>query len=232
MVNSFSAYLDVIHLKSDIGLSRARNKGLKQVEGDIIAFPDDDCWYQSDLLERVANLFFYHPEWDGISGISKSGSSNISRWKWDKNPGQINRFNVWQRCRSITIFLKKNVINTVGEFDTSLGLGSGTKWISGEETDYILRALDNHFYIQYCPEIIVNHPDNIPTCNQVEIVKGRGYGYGMGRVLRKHQYPIGFIFMQFILPIGSLFKSLLKGNFTRARYFYHVCIGRIFGWLS
>ena len=36
----------IIHLRSEVGLSRARNVGATAATGDIIAFPDDDCWYQ------------------------------------------------------------------------------------------------------------------------------------------------------------------------------------------
>lgn len=231
LVDLFSNKINIQYLKCEIGLSRARNMGLKRAKGEIIAFPDDDCWYQPDLLERVADLFFYHPEWDGVCGIAKSGIGNVSRWKWDKNPGRIDRNNIWQRCRSITIFLKTNVIKDVGEFDVNLGLGSETKWISGEETDYILRAIEKGFNIQYYPEIVVNHPDHIPDFNRAEITKGRGYGLGMGKVMRKHHYPIRFVIIQFLSPLGSSIKAIFKFNLSRARYFLNVSIGRIFGWL-
>lgn len=231
LIDLFSSMINIFHIKCELGLSRARNIGFKQAKGDIIAFPDDDCWYQPDLLEKVANLFIYHHDWDGVCGIANSGLGNVSRWKWDKNPGRIDRKNIWKRCCSITIFLKDNVIDEVGDFDVTLGLGSGTKWISGEETDYVLRAIDKGFNIQYCPEIVVNHPDDIPNFDRAEITKGKGYGLGMGKVMRKHHYPIGFVIIQFLFPVGSSIKAFLKCDLQRARYFLNVSIGRIIGWL-
>ena len=35
------------------GLSRTRNFGIEQASGDVIAFPDDDAWYEPDLLASV-----------------------------------------------------------------------------------------------------------------------------------------------------------------------------------
>ena len=45
--------LAITHLRAQPGLSKARNLGLKSCSGDIIAFPDDDCWYPPDLLASV-----------------------------------------------------------------------------------------------------------------------------------------------------------------------------------
>ena len=42
-------------VESARGLSRARNAGLRMIAGDIVSFPDDDCWYPPDLLQRVAD---------------------------------------------------------------------------------------------------------------------------------------------------------------------------------
>ena len=41
----------ILHIKSnELGASKGRNMGFKYVSGEIIGFPDDDCWYASDLL--------------------------------------------------------------------------------------------------------------------------------------------------------------------------------------
>src|SRR5258708_17990546 len=37
-------------LRSSPGLSQARNIGLQYATGDIVAYPDDDCWYSPSLL--------------------------------------------------------------------------------------------------------------------------------------------------------------------------------------
>ena len=49
--------------------------------------------------------------------------------------------NLWNRAISFTIFLRRDVVEAVGPFDEELGLGSGRPWASGEETDYLIRAV-------------------------------------------------------------------------------------------
>lgn len=50
-------------LTNPCSLSKARNIGLDYVEGEYIAFPDDDCWYEPDTLSKVLNQLEFH---DGV----------------------------------------------------------------------------------------------------------------------------------------------------------------------
>jgi glycosyltransferase involved in cell wall biosynthesis len=48
-------------IRCPIGVSRARNAGLDAARGEILAFPDDDCWYPNDILQSVSTWFESHP---------------------------------------------------------------------------------------------------------------------------------------------------------------------------
>src|ERR1039457_7675625 len=52
--------LSIHHLRSARGLSRARNVGLPDAKGEIIGFPDDDCWYPQQLLAHIKQAFNVH----------------------------------------------------------------------------------------------------------------------------------------------------------------------------
>jgi glycosyltransferase involved in cell wall biosynthesis len=59
-----------LHVKKDMGLSAARNYGLNHASGQVVAFPDDDCWYQKDslqlvydYLQRDSNIKMCPPVW-------------------------------------------------------------------------------------------------------------------------------------------------------------------------
>ncbi|HZC29124.1 MAG TPA: glycosyltransferase family A protein, partial [Gaiellaceae bacterium] len=58
----------VERLSAAAGLSRARNVALARVAAEVVAFPDDDCVYPDDLLERVARRFAAERSLDGLTG--------------------------------------------------------------------------------------------------------------------------------------------------------------------
>ena len=56
VLDHYDGRFPALHLRSERGLSRARNVGLRRVTGDVVAFPDDDCWYPPNLLNQVEIL--------------------------------------------------------------------------------------------------------------------------------------------------------------------------------
>ena len=49
--------IKIIHHKRNLGLSRARNSGIKLAQGNIIAFTDDDCVAAENWLRALAKSF-------------------------------------------------------------------------------------------------------------------------------------------------------------------------------
>lgn len=227
LTRRFQKHFPILHLRSDKGLSRARNVGLKHASGDIIAFPDDDCLYPPNLLERVARWFNEHPEWHGLTGRSVTEEGLPSNGRWDKEPGEVDRYNAWRRGTSFTLFFRREVVARVGPFDEDLGVGAGTPWGSAEEIDYLLRALKAGFRIFYDPNLWVIHPNKEPTPTTAY-----RYALGLGRVLRKHGYPFWFVAYYWLRPLGGVLLSLLMGKVDKARYYWAVLGGRLLGWLS
>ena len=122
----------VLHLRSEPGLSRARNAGLTAATGDIVAFPDDDCWYPDDLLSRVADFFAKNPAADGLTGRSEDGEGKASGGSFSMQPSPVTVRDVWKMGISYTIFLRAAVCAAVGPFDEELGVGAGTRFGSGK----------------------------------------------------------------------------------------------------
>ena len=118
--------LRTVHLLSDRGLSRARNRALSSLAGDVIGFPDDDCRYPPDLLERVARRFAEDAELGGLSGrpVAADGST-VGRWP--RQPEPITSDNVWHRANSHTIFLRREVVERVGASTRRSGSAPGRR---------------------------------------------------------------------------------------------------------
>jgi glycosyltransferase involved in cell wall biosynthesis len=188
--------LEIERLRSARGLSRARNAALPRLQADVVAFPDDDCVYPEDLLERVAERLV---DLDGVTGREP--------W-WPAGPARLTRDNLWNRAISFTIFLRRHVVERVGAFDEALGLPSG----SGEETDYLIRALDTGARIEYDPTLVVEHPQKPLDLRAA----GAREGVSLGYILRKHHYPRRTVTRMLVRPAGGVLLDPRRAGFHLA----------------
>jgi len=219
--------LEVVRLRAARGLSRARNAGLERVSADVVAFPDDDCVYPPDLLERVAARLAGDPALDGLTGrpIDKTGTSPPT---WNDEPAMLTDDNLWNRVVSFAIFLRRATVTAVGTFDEALGLGSGTTWCSGEEVDYLVRAVRGGARIVYDPGLVVGHPAKPPAADGLGALGFRD-GASIGYILRKHRYPPRVVVRMLVRPAGGTLVSLLRLRPDRARFHAATLRGRIRG---
>lgn len=225
-----TARIGIVYKQSPVGLSRARNVGLRCVTGDIVGFPDDDCWYSEGLMARVVRFFDSHPWWDGIAGRTVDEHGRSSAGRWSRIAGAVTWRNVWWRTNSATVFLRRRVLEHVGAFDESLGLGAGTPWGSAEELDYMLRVLAAGFKVYYDPSFTVYHPQ-VATARDVGArARAYSYGAGVGHVIRKHRLPHWFVVYQLVRPMLGAGLCLARGDLVQARYYWVGFRGRMMGW--
>ena len=229
LVATYSSHFPIVHLRSSPGLSHARNVGLAHVSGDIVAFPDDDCWYPNDLLQNVSDQFLEHSQIDGLTGRSIDEHGKDSALKFGTQNQRIDRFSAWINAISYTIFLRRAVVEKTGLFDEALGVGSATIFGSGEETDYILRALQAGFSLLFLSRLAVHHPDPDIVIDRKLLQRTYAYGCGMGRVLDKHAYPLWYKFRVLIRPFGAAVFCWARSDKPRASLFWNRCAGRFRG---
>lgn len=227
IIQQFGDKFTIIHLRSELGLSRGRNVGMKAATGDLIGFPDDDCWYGKDLLERVATAFGSLPAIDVLTGMVRD-EAGAPVGRWDLQGGAITRRNVWRRAISVTIFLRRHVIGAVGEFDEMLGIGSGTPFASGEETDFMIRAIDQGFTSVYDPTIVAYHRNKKYLSTGIE--RSFVYGAGMGFVLAKNRSGFSIVSRLFARPLMGATVCLAAGKADRVRYHLQTAKGRWWGY--
>ena len=186
-------------LRSQRGLARARNAALPRLEADVVAFPDDDCVYPADLLERVARRV---AALDGVTGRA----DDSPRWKEDA--ATLTRDNLWNRAISFTIFLRRSIVERVGAFDERLGLPAS----SGEETEYLIRALDAGARIEYDPTLVVQHARKDVDLTALGAREGASIGY----ILRKHRYPARTVARMFVRPAVGIVLEPRRAGFHLA----------------
>ncbi len=219
------------HLRSPIGLSRARNCGLAVTKGDLVAFPDDDCIYPPDLLADVRSHLQRYTQLAGITCVSRDGSGLPSGPRWLKVAGAVTKEKVWRQAVSYTIFLRRSAVEAIGPFDQRLGLGASSPWQAGEETDYLLRALHQKLSLYFDPSLHVIHPRKAGQ-GRAQMNLLRSYGYGLGKVVALHRYSLAFKLRLLGGPIVRCLSYGLTTRYQRAGLECATLFGRLGGLLS
>lgn len=157
----------IYYLEKNKGLSHARNRGIREASGKIVAFIDDDAVAEKNWLKEIVTTFedvnpvpgcvggkvlpvweASRPEW-----LSESLLTHLSILDLGESPRWIkeNEF----VCGTNMAFLNQSV-KDAGFFETRLGR-RGKSLISNEEAllFHKLRMVGGNIYYQ--PRVIVNH---------------------------------------------------------------------------
>jgi glycosyltransferase involved in cell wall biosynthesis len=219
--------LPIRFVRSPKGLSRGRNAGLYAVSGSIIGFPDDDCWYDADVLRDVDRFFATRPETDLLSGrtLDASGADSVNRY-WPVS-GPITRENVFATGNSNTIFIRRDVLADIQGFNETLGVGASTPFQAGEESDFLLRALEHGHSGYYDRDFFVRHDQVEETLTRVH-----AYSVGFGRVARLHNLGSSLFLTRNVRTVLGGCLRLAKGDLDGARHRYTCVVGSMRGYAA
>lgn len=225
-----AAYADripLLHLHSAKGASLGRNTGLACVTGNLVGFPDDDCWLQPDLIARIVAHFGARP---GLAAAciplsDETGQPIMLRWPANTTP--ITRANVWQTCLMAGLFARKSAFALTGTFDEQLGVGAATGLFSGEETDLLLRFLAKNLAAEFTPIKGLHHPPRPPIAALTP--RASGYGRGFGYVWTRHRLSVAGFYYFCLRALGGQLFALLKGDRGAASFYAASLTGRLAG---
>ena len=213
IVNDFKNILNIILIESnEKGLSRARNIGLSYIQGSIVVFTDDDCWYPPNIFEKICpkiedsqicTFQIFDPERNELfKNYPTVKTKHQSIFKTFK----VSSIEIFINVKDLGI---ENII-----FDESFGLGA--KYPSGEENILLLDLIKKNYKINYYPEVVVFHPITEKDFNQKDL-------FVKGAFLRRNFNLFSCIFLGlgFFLKkkhlvnnkMTSLFK-ILEGSFS------------------
>ncbi|QPB22378.1 hypothetical protein [Rhizobium sp. 007] len=141
LVMRFPEFVTIHAIDNRVSLSKARNMLLSAktcreglAAAHVVAFPDDDCWYPAGTLGRVVSAFSQNADVD--FWFCRYGSEPLSPGAHSETEPSLQT--VIGRASSNTIFFRGTLVNKVGGFDETLGVGA--KINGGEDTDYALRS--------------------------------------------------------------------------------------------
>ena len=181
-----------------------------------------------ELLARIAARFAGDQRLDGLTGrsVATDGEADPS---WERDPALLDAGNLWNRVISYAIFLRRDVVERVGPFDERLGLGSGSLWSSGEEVDYVVRAVRSGARVEYDPELVVHHAVKRYSPAELRAV-GLRDGASVGWILRRHGYGARATARMLLRPLGGIGLALARGDLSRAAFHAATLRGRLRGY--
>ena len=181
-----------------VGLSRARNNGIRTAKGEIILLTDDDCLVSPDFVRVAAAQFAGNPlqviggrvelfnkahlELTVMTSLERQSAANIEE----------------AMCIVIgaNMAFGRAVFDRIGGFDTRLGAGAPAK--AGDDSEWLYRAYFHGFPVIYEPSLFVLH--------------------NHGRVSQQEKYDLLRIYA---LGTGGLLgKYILKGHRVAAKILY------------
>lgn len=214
VINDINNNLIRYFYEENIGLSHARNRGIRESNYDIIAFLDDDAIPLEGYINNIITAFennsvkcaggkitpiwtvdkpeWYTKEFDGIFTIADYGDED--KVMEDGYPYGANM-----------LFLKEALLE-VGDFNVDLGV-KGNEIIMGEDDEMFFRFKEKGYRIQYFHRIEVKH--HIPSYKiDKDYVKKRfeAGGKALARSYKKLKSKEGFNYQYY----RWILKYLLK----------------------
>tara|TARA_R110001583_G_C5667039_1_gene410304 strand:- start:5450 stop:6226 length:777 start_codon:yes stop_codon:yes gene_type:complete len=166
------------------GLSKARNFGMNFCSGVIWAFPDDDCLYDTKVIENV---------------LSQSNSSMSEIFMADES------FYIAKKvyASSYKLFFRSSLIKNIS-FDESFGVGSNTIFGAAEEIDFTCRAYyETNSSALILSSVKITHPPASPE--NFPLAKIKKYSCGNGAFYCKNFGLYAAVKFSFSEIINSLF---------------------------
>lgn len=226
-----------VHTKN---ASRARNVGIEETTGEIIALLDDDCTVKSDWLAQVALAFGRHPRADLVLGELRpcNGLPEWSSEGWTPArffPVEVEtnvagsfrqRVRIWPDLmgNGACMFVRRSTVQRIGFFDVHLG--GGGRFHSAEDGDYIYRAHMAGCTFVGTPAIVAEHHGLRDYKSGAAARLTHAYYYGIAAYFMKELRlgdPVALIWILReawrALALISLRNIILRRGPTRLRTF-------------
>lgn len=231
IVSQWQDRVHIQHVRTDrAGVCRARNLGASKATGTWLLFPDDDCWYPADLIQRFEAISQAAPA-DFYCGRAVNAEGETIMGRFELSPRPIERENIWTTLIEWMLFVRCSAFEKAGGFDDRIGPGSGTPWGAYEVQDLALNLLSTGARGHYDPALTGHHPDDrLQAATPDGARKMRIYGAGLGYVMRKHGYRFTDYLPHLLRPLAGIAVYTVTGRPALARRSREILAGRWSGW--
>jgi glucosyl-dolichyl phosphate glucuronosyltransferase len=211
------------------GLSNARNTGIREARGDILAFVDDDVTVEPSWLDNLTSALhdgqwagsggrilppqgFSPPPWLALKGPWGLGGVLCAQFDLGDTPGQITD----EPPYGTNMAFRKEMFEKYGVFRTDLGR-CGDSLIGNEDTEFGRRLMAGGERLRYEPFAVVYHSVAAERLNKRYF---RTWWFAFGRAqmrekgrrtkvwgIPRYYFSLPNIALRFILP--QVVRSLL-----------------------
>ncbi len=202
------------------GISRSRNLALQNASSDYVHFCDDDLSFVENYFSILKCQIEKYPQTDFFQFQIETPTGTPYK-KYTPKPYRLYRPTLSQKKKilttsSVEIVANRESINSHHlSFNTDFGVGSG-KFPMGEETLFLLDALEKNCSIQYIPIPLVIHPQE-----------------SSGKVLKQPQLEtLGILFQRVFGNWSTLFEGYYAFKKRKLLAQNNIQMSQAFNWMK
>jgi len=140
---------------NEVGLSKSRNRALKNAKGDKCIIADDDTKFKKNIFDIIDKSFKNNPCADIITFQVETFEGSLFK-DYSSNEFWHNKRTILKVSSIEIVFKKDRIIKNNISYDELFGLGA--EYNSGEENIFLMDCLKKGLKIKYVPIPIVIHP--------------------------------------------------------------------------
>lgn len=169
------------------GKSAALNRAVRETQGDVLAFTDDDCIVDPNWIKEIVREFASDKHLALLGGGVRLYDERDVPITTVDGRGKIEITSLSMVLRTPLVIgcnmaVRREVFTRIGAFDVYMGPGTNAVF---EDLDFVYRAVKSGFKAVFSDKAVVYHNHGRRTANEAKAIRYK-YDIGRGAFYFKH----------------------------------------------